>query len=142
MFSDSEIADGSAAQLRLSSGKLTDSDVSDIVGWFRTVLGPIETRDKMELKETLQSLDDSANDKKLAVKMAAGLIRLKNEDFGVSILQSDLENSDEEQRRLFIIAMMSLLWKLPAELAYFDPLTKSYMMFRRTTSTARLVTRP
>jgi hypothetical protein len=94
MLTDAEII---SAASRLTAGKLSGSDVDSLVSSFRLVLGPLE-------------------DRKKAAKMAACHLRLVNEDFGVSNLRGSFENSDDEQRRLFIIYALSILYPIPIEL--------------------------
>lgn len=127
MLSDTEIQDGSAADIRLVNDKLTGSDVDDLVSAFRSVLGTLETKYSRfnDMSGDLESLDDSVNTRKLARKMAAYLLRLKNEDFGVATIQSTILNSDEEQRKLFIVSALGLLYEIPDELAYLDPISRA-----------------
>lgn len=113
MLTDVEIV---SARSRLTAGKLSGSDVDSLVSVFRLVLGPLEDAYKFNLLEDLEALDDTSNTRDKAAKLAACHLRLVNEDFGVAILSSGLENSDDEQRRLFIIYALSILYKLPIEL--------------------------
>lgn len=122
MLSDQEIQ--AAATARLITGKLTGSDVDDLVSAFRLVLGPLEETLELDLRGDLESLDDTSDTRKKAAKMAACVIRLQNEDFGVASLTGELENSDHEQRRLFTIYALGLLYVLPIELTYMEPIDK------------------
>lgn len=122
MLTDAEIT--AAGTARLTAGKLSGSDVDSLVSTFRLLLGPLEDTYEMDLVGDLEALDDTANDRKKAAKMAACLVRLINEDFGVATLTDGLDNSDDDQRRLFTIYALSILYKIPVELAYFDLFTK------------------
>ncbi|MGB4824928.1 MAG: hypothetical protein WBP82_08505 [Leuconostoc mesenteroides] len=142
MLSDAEIADGSAAATRLSSGKLTLSDVDELVSAFRTVLGSLEEKYVRfhDLVSDIEALDDTTDARKKARKMAACLIRLKNEDFGVATILS-IDNSDEEQRKLFIVFALGLLYKIPDELSYLSSYAIS-ILGRKTSSSVKLITVP
>lgn len=129
MLTDAEIT---AAATRLTTGKLSGSDVDSLVSTFRLLLGPLEDTYKFDLVGDLEALDDTANTRKKAAKMAACLIRLIDEDFGVSNLNGSFENSDDEQRRLFTIYALSIMYKIPLELAYFDLFTRVSIASRRT----------
>jgi hypothetical protein len=129
MLTDAEIT---SAVDRLTNGKLSGSDVDELVSAFRLVLGSLE--DKYErfnnLVSDLEAVDDTANDRKRAAKLAAIVLRLKGEDFGVSDLVGELENSDTEQRRLFTVYGISILWKVPDELAYLLDQVRMYTLTR------------
>lgn len=149
MLSDSEInyqKDPDTTRLNVVDGVVTTlkySDVDTLVGAFRTVLGSIEQRDNMELQETLEALDDSAagaRDK--AAKMAALVVRLQTEDFGVSILTEGMTNSDNDQRNLYIIYGISELWPLPDELIYQDNIFKLSKISRVTSSVVKTIRVP
>jgi hypothetical protein len=73
--------------------------------------------------------------------MAAILIRLINEDFGVATISSTLLNSDDEQRRLFLLYGFGLLYPIPLELISGDVYNR-YLMGSRTSQTLRTVTIP
>jgi hypothetical protein len=116
MLSDAEIE---LAANRLESGKLTAKDVDSLVSSFRTLLGPLEANYTLEADLIL--LDDSAVGSPLkASKMAAILIRLINEDFGVDFIDGQLKSSDDDQRRLLLIYGFTLLYPLPIELVAQD----------------------
>lgn len=139
MLSDAEII---AAKTRLKNNKLDLSDVDSLVSAFRSVLGSLENTYKFKLQENLEALDDSApNARGLAAKYAAIHLRLVNEDFGVSILESGLENDDTEQRRIFIIFALGLMWKIPGELSYSN-VPGGTANNKVTSSSVRLVTVP
>lgn len=129
MLTDAEITDAAS---RLQSGKLTGSDVDELVSAFRLVLGSLE--DKYErfnnLVTDLEAVDDTGNDRQKAAKLAAIVLRLKGEDFGVSELLGDFVNSDAEQRRLFTVYGISILWKVPDELAYLLDQVRSFNLTR------------
>lgn len=122
MLTDAEIT---AAASRLNTGKLTESDVDSLVSAFRLLLGPLEVTYNYDLVTDLEALDDTANTRKKAAKLAAILIRLQAEDFGVASLLGDFENLDSEQRRLLIAYGFTILYTLPAELAYLDLISRA-----------------
>src|ERR1035437_8236182 len=113
MLTDTEITAGNS---RLTAGKLSGSDVDSLVSTFRLLLGPLEDLYQMDLITDLEALNDTSNTRKKAAKLAACLIRLIAEDFGVSNFTGSYENSDYDQRRLFTIYALSILYKVPAEL--------------------------
>jgi hypothetical protein len=122
MLSDAEIT---AAASRLVSNKLSLKDVDTLVAAFRTILGGLEVRDNMNLVSTLEALDDTgASSRSKAAKMAAVVVRLQGEDFGVANITQGIRNSDEDQRNLFLIYAISELYTLPTELAYQEDFIK------------------
>lgn len=144
MFSDSEIL---AAKARLkdgangAQGKLSGSDIDSLIGAFRQVLGPLEDAYSFNLQSTLESLDDTTNDKERAAKMAAGLIRLIDQDFDVSTLDTTIVDDANTQRRLFIISMIGLIWKLPAELSQLSAQYQAWASRGRTGSIPMITVR-
>lgn len=137
MVSDEEVT--LAGTARLINGKLTLTDVDSLVSTFRLLLGPLETTGNYNLEADLISLDDTGNDRKRAAKMAACLVRLINEDFGVADLTGELQNSDEEQRNLFTLFAFSILYPIPAELLYRD-LYMKFSLVRRYSQSVRINT--
>jgi hypothetical protein len=131
MLTDTEITAGTA---RLTAGKLSGSDVDSLVSTFRLLLGPLEDTYDMNLVEDLEALDDTTNTRKKAAKMAACLIRLIAEDFGVSYLTGGFENSDYDQRRLFTIYALSILYKIPPELMDSETFNQAMVAARRFSS--------
>lgn len=129
MLTDAEITTAGAA--RLITGKLSGSDVDSLISVFRLLLGPLEDLYEMGLISDLEALDDTLDTRKKAAKMAACHLRLVNEDFGVSNLAGDFENSDNDQRRLFTIYALSILYKVPAELMDSETFTKVMIAARR-----------
>lgn len=127
MLTDAEIL---SANTRLTAGKLSGSDVDSLVSAFRLVLGPLEDKYEYNLQDDLEALDDTANTRKKAAKLATCHLRLIDEDFGVSILTSGLENDDTLQRRLFTIYALSILYKIPQELMDEESL-KNYLQAAR-----------
>jgi hypothetical protein len=129
MLTDAEIT---SAASRLVNGKLTGSDVDELVSAFRLVLGPLEDTYAQfnNMATQLEAVDDTLNDRKRAAKLAAVVLRLKEEDFGVSDLVGELVNSDKEQRKLYSVYGISILWKVPAELAYLLDQVKVYTLIR------------
>ncbi len=122
MLTDAEIT---IAAGRLDTGKLSLSDVDSLISSFRLLLGPLEDTYGYELATDLEAVDDTGNTRKRAAKLAAVLIRLQFEDFGVSDLVGELENSDASQRRLLIAYGFSILYRLPIELAYLDLISRT-----------------
>lgn len=136
MLTDAEIT--AAGTARLASGKLSGSDVDSLVSTFRLLLGPLEDVYEMDLVGDLEALDDTGNTRKKAAKLAACLVRLINEDFGVSNLTGGFENSDDEQRRLFTIYALSILYKIPVELMDAEIFTKVMIAARRTSQSVKV----
>ena len=116
MLSDVEI---DLAANRLLDGKLTAVDVDSLISSFRTLLGPLEIN--YPLAVDLGALDDTAvGSPRKAAKMAAILVRLIAEDFGVDLIDSQLVSSDNDQRNLLLIYGFSLLYPIPVELVSQD----------------------
>lgn len=142
MLTDAEITSAASrlvAGTAGSHGKLSESDVDSLVSIFRLVLGPLEDQYGYDLYADLEALDDTENTKKKAAKLAACLLRLIDEDFGVARIVKGIENDDEDQRRLFTIYALSILYKIPVELSenyVFDRinlLSRRYAQSVRTT---------
>lgn len=131
MLTDAEIT---SAITRLEDGKLSGSDVDSLVSTFRLLLGPLEDVYEMDLVGDLEALDDTGNTRNKAAKLAACHLRLVEEDFGVSNLRGSFENSDDEQRRLFTIYALSILYKIPVELMDAETFTKVMTAARRYSS--------
>lgn len=149
MLSDAEInfqKDPDTTRLNVVSNvptTLTYEDVDTLVAAFRTVLGSIEKRDNMKLQETLEAIDDSSiNSRGKAAKMAAIVLRLQNEDFGVALITDGITNSDEDQRKLFIIYAISELWQIPDELVYLEDYIKVAKLGRKTSNSAKVTRIP
>lgn len=135
MLTDAEIT---AAASRLESGKLSGSDVDSLVSTFRLLLGPLEDTYEFNLVDDLEALDDTGNTRAKAAKLAACLLRLINEDFGVATITQGIDNSDEEQRKLFTIYALSILYKIPVELMDADTFNQTLRAARRTSSSVEI----
>lgn len=113
MISDERIA---AGLNRLESGKLSDSDIDNLIGSFRILLGPLEDKYGYDLLADLSSIDDTDNSRQKAAKLAGCVLILYGEDFDTDTIDSTLISNANIYRNLISIFAFSLIHKIPAEL--------------------------
>lgn len=125
MLSSAQIGFGTA---RLVNGKLTLSDVDSIIQNLRMLVGSLEDQYNYPFETDLIALDDS-DGRERAAKMAAVLVLLISDGFSVLKLtgKNNVAISKEDQRRLTILYMFSLLYRIPPELTELQVLLNMSM---------------
>src|SRR4051812_21955822 len=81
MLSEAQVT---SASTRLDGTKLKPIDVSKLVSAFRMFFGGLEQKYGYQFQAKLEELDDSTNNDKIASQVAAALIVMETEGFGVS----------------------------------------------------------
>ena len=116
MLTAAQITAGSA---RLESGKLSQSDVDQLVSVFRMFFGSLETKYSYQFESKLEDLDDTGNAEKKAAQVAACIIKMEELGFGVASLVGELNYKEKDEYQQYVIIAFSKLYPLPDEMSKF-----------------------
>lgn len=120
MITEAEVTNGTA---RLQSNKLKLSDVDKVASAIDMFFGGLKNKYGYDYKAKLIALDDSVNPEKQAAQVAAALIKLESEGFGVSGFSgsgSGMFYSEENEYLKYVLFIFSKLYPIPVEFAKYN----------------------
>ena len=112
-----------AGDARLSAGKLTDSDVEDLVSAMRLFCADLETLKGYAWESKLSELDDTGNTKQVAAKCAGALIIMKDLGFGVGAMDGGrdaIKFKEKDEYWQYVAYVHTKFYPIPSEFATYS----------------------
>lgn len=116
MLTSAQISAGTA---RLTSGKLTQSDVDQLVSVFRMFFGSLETKYSYEFESKLEALDDTGNTELKTAQVAACIIKMEELGFGVASLTGSVNYKEKDEYWQYVLIAFTKIYPLPDEMSKF-----------------------